>query len=636
MTMNQTVYTFFAGCTICCGLLTAVSARGQDSVKISNLDPVVVTATKYPIKLSETGKVLTVVSREEIERSAGKSLAQVLTEQSGIIVNGANSNPGKDKSLFLRGASNNYTLILLDGIPVNDPSGAGGALDLRMFPVEQIDHIEILKGSQSTLYGSDAIAGVINIITRKGGGKTPGWYGGAKYGSFQSFDGHAGVGGRAGIIDYNLNYTYSTSRGISEALDTTGKANFDRDGFLRNSFQANIGIQATSRLKISPYYRYTYFAGDFDADAFTDGSDRYHALFNSPGAIAVYTLPKGSVTANYGYTYSRRLYESGYGPSLFRGKFHSAELYWSQQLSSMFKLLVGMNYQAYRLVDTTLDKKNPRTTIASPYASLLVQTPGGFHAQFGGRLNHHSEFGDNGTYEASVSYLIAGRVKAFGNWSTGFKAPTVINLFGPTYFGSNPDLKPERSQNAEVGVQVTLAPQHVQATATLYRRRISDLIAFVGNRLINVDQQRDHGLEVEVKYRVADKLTISGSYNFVTGQVTQLRNGKDTSYFNLLRRPKHTVTGSVGYQATGKLFVSVSMQSLGVRSDIYYNPVTFDAEPVTLRAYTLLNAYAEYRLWKERLRVFADARNLGNVKFSEVYGFGTMGFNADAGFRMRL
>lgn len=239
-----------------------------DTAAPALLDEVVVTATKYPVKLSETGKVVSIVSASQIERSGGKSLAQVLTEQSGVIVNGAASNPGKDKSIFLRGASNGYTLILLDGVPVNDPSGTGGAFDIRYFPVEQIDHIEILKGSQSTLYGSDAIAGVINIIT-KGGGKKANVNGGLNYGTYSSLNGNAGVTGSTKLLDYNIGYAYSGSNGISEALDTTGKAKFDKDGFLRNSFQANVSVKAGKHLKITPYYRYSYFSGDFDADAFT-------------------------------------------------------------------------------------------------------------------------------------------------------------------------------------------------------------------------------------------------------------------------------------------------------------------------------------------------------------------------------
>src|SRR5215203_6504758 len=145
--------------------LVAQTTSEEDSSK--TLDRVIITATKYPTKQSNTGKLVSVVTREQIERSAGKDLAQVLNEQTGLTVSGSYSNPGKDKSIFFRGASSNYTLLLLDGIPLNDPSGTGGTFDIRLIPLEQIERIEILKGSQSTLYGSNAIAGVINIISKK-------------------------------------------------------------------------------------------------------------------------------------------------------------------------------------------------------------------------------------------------------------------------------------------------------------------------------------------------------------------------------------------------------------------------------------------------------------------------------------
>ncbi len=115
-----------------------------DSIPATTLREVVVTATKFPKNVSETGKVLTVIDQEQLARSGGKDLSQVLNEQVGLVINGANSNPAKDKSVFLRGAAGKYTLILIDGIPVNDPSGIDGAFDLRLLYIDQIERIEIL------------------------------------------------------------------------------------------------------------------------------------------------------------------------------------------------------------------------------------------------------------------------------------------------------------------------------------------------------------------------------------------------------------------------------------------------------------------------------------------------------------
>lgn len=618
-------------------LLAAMCAQAQDSTATRELDEVVVTATKYPVKLSETGKVMTIVSREQMERSNGKSLAQVLTEQTGIIVNGANSNLGKDKSIFLRGATNNYTLILLDGIPVNDPSGAGGAFDLRLFPVEQIDRIEILKGSQSTLYGSDAVAGVINIITKKKSNKAIGFNGAATYGSFNTFTGDAGVSGHKGILDYNLNYSYTSTDGISEATDTTGKGNFDKDGFNRHSVQANIGIQLSDKIRIAPYYRYSYFNTQTDGDAFLDTKDQFVYLLNNTGATATIGLPKGTITANYGYAYSKRHYDTQFGSSFFKGGFHSGEVYITQSLSERVKMLAGVNYQRYKLTDSTLTPQHPSTSIISPYLSVLMQSAEGLSVEVGGRYNHHTEFGTQFTYSFNAAYFINSRIKTFANVSTGFRAPTVMDLFGPSWYGSNPHLKPEESSNLEAGLQWQTLQNKLQLTATGFYRDIKNVIAFVASRSVNIDQQKDKGLELEATVRPNNQWTIKASYTYVTGDVYQSRNGKDTSYFNLLRRPKNTVIASVGYQATPQLFVSISAQSLGKRTDLSFGPPPdYATIPVNLKAYALVNAYAEYKFPGNKIRLFADAKNLTDANYTEVYGYNTPGINIQGGFRISL
>lgn len=621
-------------CAVFLSLCISMQAQ-QDSSQSKVLDQVVITATRYPIKLSETGKVLTVITREQVERSEGMDLSQLLTEQTGIVVNGAYSNPGKDKATYLLGASNDYTLILLDGFPVTDPSGIGGAFDLRLLPLDQVDHIEILKGSQSTLYGSDAIAGVINIVSRKTGDGKIGFHGGINYGTYNSLNANAGVSGHTTLLDYNAGYSYTSTDGISEATDTTGKANYDKDGFIRQTFQANLGFHAGKNITITPYYRYSYFKGDYDADAFIDGPNKFNYLLNNPGLMASFVLPKGTLTANYSYTYAERNYTTAYGPLIYKGKFNTADIYLSQELSSHLKLLAGLNYQSYQLLDTTLMQKNPKTDIISPYASLFIQTGFGLHVELGARYNYHSKFGSDLTYSINTSYLIHEQLKLFADISTGFKAPTVTQLFGS--FGANPDLKPETSVNFQAGAQFTSTDKKFSASAMGFVRDVKDLISYANNGYININEQKDRGAEVELLYYPIHQLSLRANYAYVTGDIHLNTGGKDSSYDNLLRKPKNTFTMSVGYQATNNFFASVSFQDLSSRNDLYFesNP-PYDVVPVVLKSYALLNAYAECKFLERKFTLYVDAKNITNTRFTEVYGYNSIGFTFTAGLRVAL
>src|SRR6266536_2036547 len=270
MSMKKILYTLTA-------LAVSQNILAQKDSAQNILDEVVVTATKSPKKLSETGKVVTIITKEQIEKSGGKDFAQLLNEQTGITVNGAISNPGKDKLLFLRGATDKYTLILLDGIPLNEPAGVGGSFDLRLLSLDNIERIEILKGSQSTLYGSNAVAGVINIISKKPVTAKPLVNGLLTYGSYNSFKGNANISQKTKWLEYDINYVYNRTDGISEVKDTTGTANFDKDGFIQHAIQTVFGIKVTDNFKLSPYYRFTQFKGDYDDAAFIDGKNDHYS-----------------------------------------------------------------------------------------------------------------------------------------------------------------------------------------------------------------------------------------------------------------------------------------------------------------------------------------------------------------------
>lgn len=614
-----------------------LQVAAQDSLRTKTLDELVITATKFEKKQSETGKVLTVIDDEQIKRSAGKDLSQLLNEQAGLVVNGANSNPAKDKSLYLQGAGNAYTLILLDGIPLSDPSDiSGGAYDLRLLSLDQVARIEILKGSQSTLYGTNAIAGVINIITKKNSTQPFNGFASVGYGSYNSFKGSAGISGTAKNIDYAASYSRFQTDGISEAKDPTGKNNFDKDGLTQNSFQSSVGIHPTSKLAVTPFVRYNTFDGKYDAGAFTDDKTSYYvSTLLNVGTKATYQLKSGMVNFLYGSDQTDRSYHSPYGINDYKGRFNQFELFLNHDLSKNIQLLTGVSRQAYKMLDTTSTEKNPKANLISPYLSLFLHSDKGFSFELGGRYNQHSIYGNTFTYSINPSYFIQSRTKLFFNYSTGFKAPSLNQLFGQ--YGANPNLKAEQSRHVEGGVQWFSSDKKFNVRGVVFNRKIDNVIIYsAGGKYLNFDQQNDHGAEIESSWKVNSKLTLKASYAFVTGEVTTKVAGKDTTYNNLVRRPKNSIGLNAGYQVTPALFVSVNFRTTGQRSDIYFDMNTFSNQSTTLAAYQLLDVYGEYKVLSNRLTFFVNAKNLLNQDYQEVYGYSTMKFNIMVGVNARL
>lgn len=607
----------------------------EDSTRATSLNEIVITATGFPKKVSETGKVVTVIDRQDIERSNGKDMAQLLSEQAGIVVNGAYSNPGKDKSIYLRGAGTDYTVILVNGIPVSDPSGTGGAFDIRMFPLEQVERIEILKGAQSTLYGSDAIAGVINIITKKAAGKPVQAYGGIAAGSYHTFKADAGLSGTAEGSSYNIGFTHYKAGGISEASDTTPGKLFDKDGIMRNAFQADFDRRVANGLHIKPYFRYTHLKGDYDGGAYTDSDNKYEAQLLTTGAQVQYSFLNGGVRAYYNYDEVNRSFEEPYGIYPYSGSRNSAELYAHYSFGSHIQLLGGIHHNKQKMYDETATPKNPTATLTSPYLSFFVRNLGGFNVELGGRYNKHSEYGNNFTYTINPSYTINQTVKVFANYATSFKTPSLQALYGP--FGSNAELKPETSATAEAGIQTTLWSGIIDARAVYFRRTIEHIMIYGPSfQLINLDKQKDHGFELEPTIYINKQLRLKLYYAFVDGNVTTQQNGKDSTYANLIRRPKHSFGMDAGWEITPRFFVGTAISSYGKRNDLYYDAATFSSKPALLSAYTLWNAYASYQLVQDRVTVFADVKNITNTKYTEVFGYSTQGFNITGGLRISL
>ncbi|MCW3117297.1 MAG: hypothetical protein JWM28_1379 [Chitinophagaceae bacterium] len=632
------------------------SQQQEDTTK--TLDEVVLTASKYPKKQSETGKVVTVINRQQLDHSGGKSLAEILNTVSGTTIIGANNNPGTNLTASIRGASGGNVLILIDGIPVNDPSAINNYFDLNLFAVDQIERIEILKGGQSTLYGSDAVAGVINIITRKASGNKLGVNAGVSGGSYGTFKEYAGLSGNNNKINYSVNYTHLNSTGFSSAYDSTGKGNFDKDGINQHAVNGNILFRANEKIQIRLSGSYNYYKTDLDASAFVDEKDYTVKNDNAQGGAGlVYNHKNGALHFNYLFNYVSRNYldDSGYksspyvdySKSLYVGRTHFAEVYNNWKWTN-WELLAGIDYrfnntfQRYFSIGAFGPYEPPilnvKATQFSPYASLIYKTENGFTMEAGSRWNNHSVYGNNFTYTLNPSLLIHHKVKIFANLYSAYKVPSLYQLYDES--AGNKDLKPEKGIIGEAGTEIFAGKSfHVRIVG--FYRNTKDAILYTYNPTTfeslyrNVSEQKNYGAELEANY-TAGKLSVAANYTYTDGKTKSAFDGtgtelsKDTSYYNLYRIPKNAYNLTIGYQATKSFFVSALLHSVSQREEFIYG-----SSPAILKGYTTIDLYGAYQLGR-KFTVFADFRNITDKKYFDWLGYNAKRFNFMVGINARL
>jgi vitamin B12 transporter len=608
------------------------------------LDEVVVTANKIEQKQSTTGKVISVITKAQIEKSGGKTISQLLNEQAGITINGAFNNTGSVQTVYMRGASPGRTLIMMDGIPLNDPSTITTDFDLNLFSINDVERIEVCRGAQSTLYGSDAIAGVVNIITvKKDAQKAFNVKATLSQGNLGTSRNNIQLYGKKNKFTYTARYARLFTNGFSSAYDSTGIRNYDNDRYDGSVANAQLMYQANNYLMFKTFVMHSQYKTGIDAGVFND--DRDYNINNTSLISGIgFQYKKGvfALTGNYQYSELGRNYrnDSAHRTStIFEDNSYNAisqfaELYSSVKLGAGFTLLTGIDYRygSYNQDYFAISSFGPfrsrfRDTSMSQtalYGSLIYSSVDKkLNIELGGRYNDHSRYGNNATYTFNPSYNINDAVRVFGSISSGFKTPSLYQL------SLNANLKAEKSVNYEAGVSY----QNKQLSTRLvyFNRKINNGIDYnyITFNYFNYVKQIVNGLEWEMNARLGKKAGITANYTLLLSEeLTQNRlTTKDTvTYDYLLRRPKHHVNISANVDLCKGLNVAVTGKYVSQRFDIG----GFRRADVSLPSYFILGASADYVL-NNSVRFFADAQNITGKKFFDARGFNAIPFLFNTG-----
>jgi len=589
------------------------------------LSEVVITDSKIERPLRATSRPVEIITTETIQKYQGKGLDQLLEDQAGVAINGANSNPATIKNIYTRGAAPGYTLILIDGLPASDASIIGSTIDLRLLDINQVERIEIAKGSQSTLYGSDAIAGAINIITKKGGPSPFGLNLNASAGSFKSYDAGISVAGSTESFNYNLGFQYSESDGLSEAFDPANSGNFDNDGLEKQVISANVSYDITDKLTLAPSIQISSFEGGYDAGSFTDGSDTYESDLTNIGVRLAYDNDAFKINAAFNNVEADRSFFTQFGDFIFNGVTQNADVYATYK-KGFISLIGGLHYQNASITDNSTTEIDPSWNIFSPYANFIYNKDR-FQIEAGLRLNNHSDFGSNFNYAITPSLFLSNDVKIFASYATAFKAPALYELYGA--FGANPELDPQTSSTFEFGSKYNFPQGSI--SATYFNRNVDNVILFT-SRYENFAEQKDQGIELTSTVFIEDGFNIQLSYIYLEGGATD-QTGMETE--NLYKRPGVQAGFHFDYTPSDKWNIRMMNHFYGKRTDIFFDFSTFSSSVVDMRSYFKSDLAILYKP-SIKTTLFIHLNNIWDNDFFETYGFTTPGANGRIGGTLRL
>ena len=609
-----------------------------------SLDEIVVTATRVETPVEEVASSISIVTSKEIEDKKEPMVLDVLRGLPGVDVT-QTGGLGRSSSIYMRGANPEHTLVLIDGMEVNDVMHFGRLYDFSDLTVDNIERIEVLRGPQSTLYGSGAIGGVINMITKKGEGK-PKFFLSGEGGSYNTFRESAGLEGSLKNFYYSLGGSHINSKGISSANRRDG--NIETDGYDNASLSSRFGFTIGKHVNTDFVVHYTKARSDIDNGG-GQGKDDVNSIYKTVQLLlkgkADISLFEGkwiqsiefATNSNDRTYFNPRDFQhvndserSSYNGRLDKiGWQHVVEVHRTNTLTFGVEYKEETGKSDYRWINawgtgaTLFPEKSAHNT--GYYMQDQIKIGEQFFGTAGIRLDDHSEIGSKITYRIAPAYFIKKTgTKIRGTYGTGERAPSLYQLYAPaTVWGpvGNVNLKPEESKGWDLGIDQDIFNEKITLGITYFNNKFKNLIDY-DNALgyVNIGKARTDGLEFSTRIKARDDLTFNLSYTYMDTE------NQDTGE-SLLRRPKNKFSADTNYSYSEKGSVHLRILYTGQRRDWMPYPTSG-----IVGGHTLVNIATKYNITKQ-IQLFGRIENLLNRKYQEVYGYGTPGFSMYGGVK---
>lgn len=602
------------------------AAAQTDARDASSLPPLFVTATRIPQPFATLLADVTTIGADEIARSGAGSLAQLLQRQPGIEIV-QNGGPGATSGIFVRGTNTNQTLVLVDGLRVS--SSSAGTTALEAIALGDIDHIEILRGPASSLYGSDAIGGVVQIFTRRGADAT---HANASigYGRYDTWQGSAGVSGGSGPFRGAVQIAGARSDGFNSIVNP---ANFsydpDRDGYRKGSISANGSFDWAAGQSLSAQYLHSRLDAQYDGgDAF---DDRTITTLESFGVSSVNRLSQAWTSRlSAGEGSDDSVSKGGFGDAPFRTR--QRQYAWQNEFDAASALSPWRLTRA--LATLGVERREERVATDNDFAVTSRNTnavfgawqmEAGAHAlQATIRHDESSQFGGRTTGALAYGYRLAPGWRLAASYGTAFKPPSFNDLYFPDF--SNPDLAPETSRNVEGSLawSGSAGEAKLDASLVVYRNRLRDMIVFLCDADFNCAPQN-----VERAKITGATLAGTAAWRDTTLRASvDVASPKDEDSGNLLPRRA---------RSHGALQLSQRASGWQVGAEAVVSGARYDDAENTRRmgGYTIVNLTAERALAKG-VSLFMRIDNVTDKNYELAADFATGGIQYFAGLRWAL